>query len=587
MKINKISIKNLIGIKLAEIESEKQIIFISGNNGSGKSSIADAVAMALTGDLCRVSMKKESAWLLNSADAGMVEVNADDNRQFYTSISKSGITAKGQGIDVSPALPYVLHPSKFADATADERRKLLFEISGCKTTKEDVARRLIDRGIDAKTFEAILPMLRAGFPEAQKEAQTKAREEKAIWKNLTKEVYGEKKAEAWKSPVTGGNLEEIRNAVINNEKELHSVDADLETLNQRLGVIKSDKDKASARNAKIVRLRTQVEMIDRIKSKLESDKRSVIDWQAMVEKARMSSSGIGQDDAVCHCPECGSELIFVNKDKKLIPHGDLRGNEDVAVKLPEYERSLELFQNSVKNGERDLANAEAAKDQLAMIEDEMPAVDDAAISDLTAKIYALKAQKKALIETINNLIAEEKALREADKTTAKAYEHHKQVESWEKIAAAFAPDGIPGELLQDAIRPFNDRLKNTAEISGWMVPTITIDIDINAGGRPYALLSESEKWRTDCLLSEAISHISGLKFMIIDRMDVLDGTSRGDFFVWLSELALLNEIDTVLVMGTLKSEQAITVAKAFEKISVHWMQDGVLEHIVTQEEEID
>lgn len=585
MKLKKIKVENILAVRNAEIESDKPIIFVSGNNEAGKSSIIDAVSMAFTGELCkRVSLKKEAPWLINGDDSGSIEIDHDDG-SCYVNISKRGITNKGQ-IELS-VLPYVLDSTRFSRSSADDRRKLLFEISGCKATTEEVMRRMVARGINDKLASAITPLLRAGFPEAQKEAQAKSREEKAAWRTITGEAYGDKKGETWKVK-TEGNIEEIQNLINDKNNELSAIDADYETENQRFGAMKSAKDKATSRNAEIVRLRDQAEKIDRIKSKLKIDKQQVISWQARVEEAKLATSGISAEDARCVCPECNAELIFLGKNKKLIPHGDLRGNEDVAIKLPEYERSLEMCMNAVRNSERDLANAEAAKSQLALIEADSPAVDEDAITEMTAKIDGLKTIKKQINETINNLLAEEKTLREADQTTAKAYEHHRRIVEWEKIAAALAPDGIPGEILQDAIKPFNDRLKTIANLAGWKVPVIDRDMTITVNDLPYGLVSESAKWRTDCLLAEAISHISGIKLLVIDRCDVLDGRSRGEFFGLMDELASVNAFDSALVMGTLKHEQAETVAKAFENISVHWMQDGVLSDVAvkTQAEEV-
>lgn len=576
MKLKNINIRNLLAIKQAEIETDKPIVFISGNNEAGKSSIADAVSMALSGELCRrVSLKKEAAWLINGDEEGMAEVNVGDHYFFYR-ITKKG-TIKCQGIDPMPALPYVLDTAKFAEVTADERRKLLFDISKCKPTMEDIARRLVERGVDAQMFEAIKPMLRAGFPAAMDAAKDKVKEERASWKTTTGEVYGDKKAIDWKAKAEG-NLEEIQNLVIDKVNQSAAVEAELEQENQKLGAMKSDKENISKKSQKLSELREEADKIDRIKRKLEIDRREVDSWESMVERTKLAAFGVGADDTVCTCPECGSMSVFVGNEKKLVAYHDQQGDEASAANLPQYEKNLEIFINSVKNGERDLANAEAAKAQLAMLEDETPPVDDQAIIALTAKIEELKAQRKSLKETIDQLCAQEKALREADQTTANALKHHNQAVAWEKIAAALAPDGIPGELLQDAIKPFNERLANQAEKAGWKVPVIDGDMNISVLGLPYALLSKSAQWRVDCLITEAISHISGLKFMVIDEMSILEptGTSRGYFFSWLSELAILGEVDTVLVMGALAEEKAGIVADVFENISVHWMADGVL-----------
>lgn len=159
MKLNKITVKNILAIQSAEIETDKPIIFVTGNNEAGKSSLRDAVSMALTGDLCRVSLKKEAPWLINHEDGGIAEVHSGDH-YFFTKIEKSGIT-KGQGIDPTRALPYVLDPVLFASATPDERRQLLFDISNLKSDEEEIKKRLLERGCSKEKVDEIIPLLRA------------------------------------------------------------------------------------------------------------------------------------------------------------------------------------------------------------------------------------------------------------------------------------------------------------------------------------------------------------------------------------------------------------------------------------------
>lgn len=425
-----------------------------------------------------------------------------------------------------------------------------------------------------------------GFDAAYEYAREKAREHKILWRSLTKEVYGEKKAETWQAKVDG-NLEEIQNTVMEKEKELFGIDADLEQANQRYGAMKADKDKAAVLNADIVRLRDAAGRIDRIKAKLELDASELKQWSEKVEKTKQATHGITQDDTACHCPECGCELVFVAKDKKLISRsGDLHGDEDAAIRLPEYERTLEMFVNSVRNGERDLAAAETAKVQLSALEARnADAPSDEAMIQMIDKIDELKSIKQTLGQTINNLLTEEKALREADTITQKAALHHAQVKEWEKVIDALSPEGIPQELLKEAIQPFKERLPATAWVANWLAPAIDADMNITVEGRPYALLSESEQWRVDCLITEAISYLSSLKFFAIDRMDVLDGAGRMDLVEFLSQLANEKHVDTVLLTGTMKKEQALAVQGAMDNFSVYWIQGGVLENVVANAKE--
>ncbi|SDY37576.1 AAA family ATPase [Nitrosomonas sp. Nm58] len=583
MKLNKISIKNILAVKSAEIETEKPIIFVAGNNASGKTCIADAVSMALTGGLCRVKLKQEAPWLINGNEDGMAEVTIGDS-YFYHRILKNG-TVKGQGIDPAPALPYVLTASRFAASKSDEIRKLVLNISGTKITSEKVKERMLAKGIDGQMADHVIPLLRAGFPDAQAEAQTKARDEKVLWKGVTGEAYGDKKAPEWKAKAEG-DLTQMQNAVMEKEQLLATINVEYDQVTQQYGAMDAEKSKSDARASEIATLQEEAAKIPRIQKKLEFDLQQAKDTEALIENTRRLASNITSDDTVCHCPSCGTEVIFLGRDKKLIEHGDMSGDEDAAANLTTFENSLNIILNSIENDKRDLANSEKAKAQLDAINSTTSQIDDAAFLAITAKRDELKSQKKSLEDEIKSLSEQVKALMEADQKTAKALEHHTQVMKWLKVADALAPDGIPGEFLKEAIAPFLKRLEFTADITGW--PPVTLDSDMNVmvEGRPYCLSSKSFQWRADVLLAEAVSHVSGLKLFIIDGMDILESSSRGSVFIFLEELAIRNEIDTCIINGTLQKQHAENVAKSFNNTQVHWMQDGVLERVEAQEEAV-
>jgi hypothetical protein len=96
------------------------------------------------------------------------------------------------------------------------------------------------------------------------------------------------------------------------------------------------------------------------------------------------------------------------------------------------------------------------------------------------------------------------------------------------------------------------------------------DMTITAGGRLYALLSESEKWRVDAMIAEAISHLSGVKLLVLDRVDVLDFVGREDLLYWLDGLAEDGEIETALLFATLKALPAALPDSA----AAVWIENG-------------
>ena len=110
----------------------------------------------------------------------------------------------------------------------------------------------------------------------------------------------------------------------------------------------------------------------------------------------------------------------------------------------------------------------------------------------------------------------------------------------------------------------------------WLRPCVAPDMSIGAAypmqsERPYALLSESERWRVDAMLAEAVSHLSGLGVVCLDRADCLDLQGRADLLAWLDGLVEDKEIETALIFATLKSPPA----NLPESIGTVWIEGGL------------
>ena len=274
----------------------------------------------------------------------------------------------------------------------------------------------------------------------------------------------------------------------------------------------------------------------------------------------------------CECPSCGTELVF-DGEKLIERGGDLHGDEDAAVNLPKYEETLAMLKKAVANGERDLVAATVAGERLAVLEGESKsAPDEQALSAAKANIEVIKSTRKVAKDTLDIIDREIKLASEAEVKTKKAAEHHADVQAWDKIASALAPDGIPGEMLHAALDPINSRLAESSAATGWKSAVINPDMSISYDGRPYGLASVSAKWRANVMIAEAISHVSGIKFLMADEFDLLDLHSRGSCLKWLVWLARAGEIDSVLLFGTLKEKPA----KLPADVAAHWIQDGVL-----------
>ena len=195
------------------------------------------------------------------------------------------------------------------------------------------------------------------------------------------------------------------------------------------------------------------------------------------------------------------------------------------------------------------------------------------------------ANTKAMADAGSRLAKWAQALRVADAAakladtcTVKATSAHKAVTAWLQIADALSPEGIPGEMLAAALEPINDRLQRSATDAEWLRAEVGADMSVTGDSRPYALLSESEKWRVDAMLAEAVSYLSKLGLVVLDRFDCLDLQGRTDLLAWLELLADEGEIQSALIFGTLK---ALPTGLP-ECVEACWIEGGVVSNLLKE-----
>ncbi len=145
---------------------------------------------------------------------------------------------------------------------------------------------------------------------------------------------------------------------------------------------------------------------------------------------------------------------------------------------------------------------------------------------------------------------------------------HEVVLKWMQVAELLAPNGIPGEILADALSPLNDRLRHTAGVTGWDQVSITPAMEIMIASRPYALGSESSQWRAQAAIAEAISYVGEIGLVCLDRIDVLDLDNRSRLLKWVHSIA--DDHATILLFGTLK-EPPKRLPPTFR---LHWLDHG-------------
>ncbi|WP_454763320.1 AAA family ATPase [Cupriavidus campinensis] len=554
MKITAIHARNFLGLRAADIIPATPVSLICGPNGAGKSSLQEAVRMALTGESVRVGLKKEYGQLLHDgAETGTVVVSAGPQANSIA-LPSGKLTA---GLQADPRLPYVLDAQRFARLEVKDRRAFLFDLMGLKLGTDLVRERLVARGCHPKKIEAVLPLVRAGFDAAAKEAQTKATAAKGAWRAVTGETYGSVKASDWKAAVPAGAPapEDVNATISELQADIAEASTEAGDMQRQLGEMDAAARQRATRDTKIRELADKAAGLAKAQ---ESTDRAQAERDAFLPKVEAMRAAAGGKSAgmPCACPECGVLLQYLAGQLAL--REPTQADPEAAGRLPEYERSLTVLENALKSrtAERDAVKAAAMQLDLLRKDAAADAGDDDAELRKTveAQLANLQAAIAATGKELEDVRAGQRAAAQAAEQTTQAAQHHADVVAWDALAEALGPAGIPAELLAEALDPINERLAAMANLSEWARIGIEADMSITAdGGRPYGLLSESEKWRADAMIAEAIAHLTGLRLLVLDRADVLIGAERDRLFWWLDDLAADGAIDTALVFMSLKT----------------------------------
>lgn len=592
MKLTHLNIRNFLGARHIDVALARPVTILSGRNGAGKSSIRDAIALALTGDLGRVSLKKAAGQLVSDgANAAVIEINHDAMADTPAFVN---ITAGGKMVhkapDVSPLLPYVLDAQRFARLTADERKAFLFGLLGLEADGPAVVKRLAAKGCDMKKAERIAPLLRAGFEPACKEAKAQATQAKGAWRAITGETYGSEKAKTWAAPIPGAGAEgEPTDAAA-----LKHCEAAMGSWQQEVGKLTAEYQRRHDLVGKLPALQEAAGKLVRAQTKLATDEAELSALAVQIETTS-AAAGAGPRVGLVHdlarglndaltSPHCAGYMEDATSARDAMAqyeaeHGKLgttTGDPAAAARLPALVNAHALLVRAVANDKRDIDAAKAAQathDELA--KELAQPFDGDAIAKAQAEVNKLKTERDAIRARLDAAASAKKAAEAARQRTTDAAQHHADVQAWDAIGDALSPAGIPAEMLGEAISPLNNALGEHADLAQWPVVSICDDMAITAAGRPYALLSESERWRCDAMLAAAVAELSGVKLLVLDRGDVLDLPGRADMVAWLDGLAADGLIDTALVFMTLKA----LPSQLPSTIAAHWIDEGVCEAV--------
>lgn len=543
-----LSVRNLRGCEAADIEIDG-ITLVAGRNGAGKSSIIGAARAALLGVV--PGTKKDAGQLIkDGAKSGTVQItNATGFSKMF--LPDCAPSTKGEPPRCSPVAAGGVSPLDLADK---DRAKLLADVLRADPDAEDLTAALRDAGLTDGDIEKAVELLGEcpGWDEAHARAREGGAKSKGLWEGIAGRKYGSQVAASWLPEGWTPDLDRV---------EQDDLQGDIQAARRTVdGAIAAD----AVDQAEISRLETTAAGRSEAEGAVERAKGMVAEAADLLAQARTAHAAIPPAAGGLPCPHCGgfvhiktegpaTKLVAAEKLSATDTKAREKAESDANRAVVGRQRELDEARRAQIEAENALKAATAAGEALAKAK---PVGAGGGSIDVASARHALdQAEKRLAMFTAKG----------------KADAAHRRVLMIQSVIDALAPDGVRKTKLGRVLTAFNDgRLGGLCDAAGWPRLVITPDLAAELGGRPYALCSESERWRCRAVLQLAIALIDGSELVLLDGADILDLPGRDALFMMLLDAEL-----PALVGMTIGSPERAPDLGAADCGSTWWIEAGV------------
>ena len=234
---------------------------------------------------------------------------------------------------------------------------------------------------------------------------------------------------------------------------------------------------------------------------------------------------------------------------------------DVAAELQTVRASLQNGERALQQLSRQIAEVRArdigrlrsdlaqAEDTLAQLQDMAipPEAAQAALAQARARMSELAAARQAHLDYIALEQASSKAgSRLADVTAEKA--------ALEALVAWSGPNGLRARILSEQLGPFVEELDGICSLWGMSAryapgPSLEVRAAVGAAWVPWDDLSDSEQLRVGLAHQVAFATLTGLRLVVLDRIEALDAERQRVLFQAGLQLAEGGMVDHIVLLG--------------------------------------
>lgn len=549
-----ITVNNFRKIETAEVEVETLTV-VGGFNEAGKTTLAQAAGLCLTGEHMLFGLPKKDAKKLvrNGAKGAAVSIAGE---QGSCSISYPAAEVKSKG-HPPRASRIAVGFDKLTHMPKRDAAMYVAETLNAFPNKEDLDAVLVPIMGEEYAENTWSTIIQQGWEAAHSHVMEEGRMLKAEWKTVTGDTYGVRKAEVWSPESFTPDMEVC---------SIEDLEKAVQTEQQLL-------EEAIAANAvtesHIQSLRQQVEQLPSLKKRydelgdvlkgLQAQEQGLRDEISTIEIVRQSGSEMT-------CPECGSTICLNLSDGTPV----LEKIAEDDGKAETEEQKLEVLRTELNDvlGKISKSSSEYAEvKQKGQAAKRAKEEVDSLPEDSGSGSDSVVQQHRGRVDVATRRLSDFRSWKRAE-------EIHQKILKIVEVAKELAPEGLRQRKMGEALEDFNtSRLLPLCEKFGIRPVSIDLNMDVFLGTDVYMLLSESAKFRVDCVLQVAFAGLDGSEMVIIDGADIIVGKDRGG----LAAMLLSSPIPALLCMSLSKPSSIPNLSKVGGK--AYWMESSVAQEV--------
>ena len=546
------------------------LCLLAGKNHQGKSSIAQAIAAAMTQSPvpffrsaypeAPMFGKTEAKGLVNDADAdtkqGGVRVDIGKDR---TQIAWPGLESKttGSPVKASTTAAGLVTPIEMPDGT---RSPFFVSILQAVPTKEDFFGELAKLDYPVADHGAELAKIWGdieinGWTPVHKRLREEGTKKKGAWERVTGERFGSQKAENY---VPDGYLPEFAETSLDKMAD--------EIARKRQQVDDLLKTTAVSEN-KLEQLKADAEQEDVLAVRLPAAGKRREAAQQAFKDAEAALAPLRRPH-IYACEHCGgkNKLIFARD-----------GTFTTSISDVTDEQLAQLEEQRVEAA----AEQQSAAERLKVASDEWHKLDGQhkAVEGSRAQLESAadKTGDSFALATAQDELRTWQKQHDAKSKHHEAHELRREIANIQTLINVTDDAGLRKHKMLDKIEMFNAVLAGYSATAGFETLAMDHELLFTLGDRPYALLSDSEKYRCRAILQIAVAVYEKSNFAIFDGADILDPAGRNGLLTLLSDLT--PGFHALVVMTFAKRELVPDLAK-MKMGNSYWVEGGKVAALV-------